>query len=160
MASIFLALRNPEKLKTRFPGSLRLGRPPVELRAETNFTRTSVLPSTGTGQYLLTSTSTVRFTTRLCHAHSYKNCLEERGLRFPSSPIKNTGFKSRDFPVLIIRGESWRVPISKYRSLRSDFMICALTILWSAVRWQSFTCLGVKYTGTFLGTKLVQILTT
>ena len=46
MASIFLALRNPEKLKTRFPGSLRLGRPPVELRAETNFTRTSVLPST------------------------------------------------------------------------------------------------------------------
>ncbi len=46
MASIFLALRNPEKLKTRFPGSLRLRRPPVELRAETNFTRTSVLPST------------------------------------------------------------------------------------------------------------------
>ena len=46
MASIFLALRNPEKLKTRFPGSLRLGRPPVELRAETNFTRSPVLPST------------------------------------------------------------------------------------------------------------------
>ena len=46
MASIFLALRNPEKLKTRFPGSLRLGRPPVELRAETSATLTSVLPST------------------------------------------------------------------------------------------------------------------
>ena len=46
MASIFLALRNPEKLKTRFPGSLRLGRPPVELRAETSATLTFVLPST------------------------------------------------------------------------------------------------------------------
>ena len=48
MASIFLALRNPEKLKTRFPGSLRLGRPPVELRAETSATLTFVLPSTVT----------------------------------------------------------------------------------------------------------------
>ena len=43
MASIFLALRNPEKLKTRFPGSLRLGRPPLELRAETNLTLLGVL---------------------------------------------------------------------------------------------------------------------
>ena len=63
MASIFLALRNPEKLKTRFPGSLRLGRPPVELRAETNFTRTSVLPSTVSIQVRRTSTVRVQMST-------------------------------------------------------------------------------------------------